>query len=89
MDFVIEGPGTCCKCPTSRAIPRQSTPMMDNQCNKLPLHMADLFQVSFKHKGGRHPIKKWASTQPPDISGSVFFLFSSVTSKLRGLEVIF
>tara|TARA_B110000196_G_C20761382_1_gene482303 strand:+ start:133 stop:288 length:156 start_codon:yes stop_codon:yes gene_type:complete len=51
--------------------------------------MADLFQVSFKHKGGRHPIKKWASTQPPDISGSVFFLFSSVTSKLRGLEVIF
>jgi hypothetical protein len=51
--------------------------------------MADLFHVSFKLKGGRHPIKEWASTQRPHISGSNFFLFSSVTSKLRGLEVIF
>jgi hypothetical protein len=89
MDVFMEGPGTCCKEPTSRALPWQCAPIVDKRCNKLPLHMADLFQVSFKLKGGRHPIKEWASTQRPHISGSNFFLFSSVTSKLRGLEVIF
>ncbi len=46
-----------------------------------------LFPVSFKQRGSWDPISKQADHHSPT-SGPDFLLFSSVTSRLRGLEVI-